>query len=135
MVHLGTLVAVCAVFYKDIWFMITHPTSKQTIFLIVATIPAVVVTLFFSDFIESAFGGSYLGFGFLLTAVFLLVAWKFGAQRGGRRFRDMGVKDSLVMGLMQARRHFAGHFPERFHPYRRRAVRAGSERSPCDLDF
>ena len=102
MVHLGTLVAVCAVFYKDIWFMITHPTSKQTIFLIVSTIPAVVVTLFFSDFIESAFGGSYLGFGFLLTAVFLLVAWKFGAQRGGRRFRDMGVKDSLVMGLMQA---------------------------------
>lgn len=101
MVHVGTLAAVCVVFYKDILYMITHPTSRQTIFLIVATVPAILAALLFDDFIESAFGGRYLGVGFLLTAVFLLIAWYLG-QRRGRRFRDMTFRDSIVMGLMQA---------------------------------
>jgi len=82
--------------------MITHPLSRQTIYLVIATIPAIIAALFFDDFIESTFGGRYLGFGYLITAAFLLFAWNLGSRKGGRRMRHMTGKDAIVMGVMQA---------------------------------
>ena len=102
-VHVGTLIAVCAVFYRDIWYMIRHPLSKQTIYLVVATIPAVIVTLLFSDFVEGAFEGAMLGFGFLITAGILCLSEYLAAHnRKNRSFREMKATDALVMGCMQA---------------------------------
>ena len=45
MLHVGTLAAVCIVLWPEIVGLITHPIRNQLGMLIVATIPAVAVTL------------------------------------------------------------------------------------------
>lgn len=39
MLHLGTLLAVVAVFWRDIWEMIKKPFSHLTLLIVVGTIP------------------------------------------------------------------------------------------------
>ena len=45
--HVATLLAVCVVFYREIWDMICHPFSKKAINLYLATIPTVILVLLF----------------------------------------------------------------------------------------
>ena len=71
MVHLGTLLAVVVVLWKNVVNLVRHPISKTMLYLIIATIPAVVVAVVFKDFFEGAFAGAYLGYGFLFTALVL----------------------------------------------------------------
>ena len=89
--HLGTLIAVLLVFYKDI----------------IATIPAVIATLLLDNLIEEAFGGRFLSFGFLITAVLLCVAER-KQVRHPRKYRQMNNWDALAMGGMQAVAMFPG---------------------------
>lgn len=105
--HLGTLVAVLLVFYKDVWALIRHPLGKTMRLLVIATIPAVVATIFLDNLIEQAFGGRFLSFGFLITAVLLCVAER-KQVRHPRRYRDMNNLDALAMGGMQAVAMFPG---------------------------
>ena len=81
MVHVGTLIAIFVVFWKDIVSLLRHPVQKLMGLLIVATIPAVIAELLIGDFIESTFGGQYLGVGFLLTAVLLTLSEMLSAQK------------------------------------------------------
>lgn len=99
MLHIGTLIAVVIVMWKDILGLFKKPLN-MLLYLIVATIPAVIFTLLFKDFIETSFGGEYLGFEFLLTAV-LLVAAELIAKRIGNR-RELRLGSATVMGVMQA---------------------------------
>ena len=73
-VHCGTLLAVLVVFRHDILRMLKNPFGKLVRYLVVATIPAVIFTLLFDNWIESAFGGRFLGIGFILTAILLTLA-------------------------------------------------------------
>lgn len=86
--HLGTLLAVLIIFRKDLWECVKHPLSKTTLALVIATVPAVLIALFFHNFIEKTFSGSYLGFGFIITALMLLIT--------ARPLR--GAKDSTPQG-------------------------------------
>lgn len=106
-VHVGTLIAVLVVFRRDVWNMIKHPFSKPTLMLVVATIPAVLAALFLDDFIEETFGGSYLGIGFLLTAIILTVSELVRPKRQ-KKLADMTYGDATVMGVMQAVALFPG---------------------------
>ncbi len=99
MLHMGTLLAVVIALWKDILGLFKKPFSTL-LYLILATIPAVVFTLLFNDFIESAFGGQFLGFAFLITALFLTVS-ELIAKRVGNR-RELKSGSALVMGVMQA---------------------------------
>lgn len=109
LLHVGTLAAVLAVFWRDWLEMLRHLfTSKPVRLLIVATLPAVVATLLFSDLLEAAFGGWFLGVSFLITAA-LLTASDALARRAapkGRHTRaeveDMRYTQALAMGAMQA---------------------------------
>ena len=85
MVHVGTLVAIFVVFWKDIVSLLRHPVQKLMGLLIVATVPAVIAQLLIGDFIEESFGGQYLGVGFLLTAVLLTVAEVLSAQKSRKK--------------------------------------------------
>lgn len=99
MLHLGTLIAVFAVYYKKIWALLRHPFQRQVGMLLIALIPTVAMALLFKDFFENAYGGSWLGIGFLLTACILLFAAK---KRDGRKSaKTMGVGSALVIGAMQ----------------------------------
>ncbi|MDP2891980.1 MAG: undecaprenyl-diphosphate phosphatase [Bacillota bacterium] len=99
--HAGTLIAVIAVFYKEIWELIRHPFSKKMGLLLLATVPIVLFSVFAGKFIGSAFEGDYLGFSFILTGIFLLTADAVG-KRANRPLKSISWLDSLVMGVMQA---------------------------------
>ena len=70
-VHLGTLVAIFLVFRKSIFDIIKHPFCEKSKKLVVATIPTILIAVLFKDFFKSTFGGNYLFFGFLTTAIFM----------------------------------------------------------------
>jgi undecaprenyl-diphosphatase len=107
MLHLGTLTAVFVVLWKDIWELIKKPIQKLTLFIIIATIPAVIAALTFSDTIEEIFvSADFLGICFLITAA-LLVTAEILSKRAKRRENLKEVKDmhwlhALLIGVMQA---------------------------------
>lgn len=100
-VHLATLIAIFTVFYNDIWEMIKKPFAKFPLYIIIATIPAIVFALIFKDVIENAFGsGKTLAFEFVLTGLALLYAER--KKSGSRDIKDMNVKDAVFIGCAQA---------------------------------
>ena len=102
LLHLGTLVAVFIVLWKDIWSILKKPIRRVTLNIIIATIPAVIAALFFEDFINDAFGGDYLGWGFLLTAVILILTTKIKQGTEDNDLDKITTKQTLAMGVMQA---------------------------------
>jgi undecaprenyl-diphosphatase len=110
--HLGTLGAVCAVFYKDIFAAVAHPLSEKTRYLALATVPAIVIALIFQRFIKDSFGGEYVGFGFLISAAVLAAAGAVSARKirsGASETRginnvvdkSINLKRAAIMGLFQ----------------------------------
>ena len=120
MLHLGTLIAVCIIYRKDIALMFKAgarlmqgnmnfsafgdpliPPARQLMFVVVATLPLVIV-LFFSKAAASLF--SMMGFiGFALAANgTLLYAVDKLIHSGKKNSRNMSFKDAIVIGLAQA---------------------------------
>ncbi|MDR3247761.1 MAG: undecaprenyl-diphosphate phosphatase [Treponema sp.] len=104
LVHGGTLIAVCVVLWRDMWAILRRLIQPLTGYLILGTIPAVVVALAFDDAIEEAFqSGAFLGFAFLITALFLSLAEILSKRVQHLRKKDeMTWLDSLVIGIFQA---------------------------------
>jgi undecaprenyl-diphosphatase len=109
LVHGGTLIAVFVVLWGDIWDILKKPVQPLTAYLILATLPAVVIALAFKDAIEEAFAsGAFLGFAFLITSALLLLA-EFLFRRSGGPASSNGLKgkgemnwlDALIIGLLQ----------------------------------
>lgn len=103
MLHLGTLVAVFIVLWKDIWALLKRPFQRLTWLLLAATVPTVIIALLFKDVIEAAFhSGATLGWEFLATAVVLLIAEKLSATAGkGRGEAEMSWLDAVIIGALQ----------------------------------
>jgi undecaprenyl-diphosphatase len=104
MLHVGTVIAVFAVLWQDVWKLLKKPIQKMTGLLILATIPTVIVALLFNDFIEEAFySARYLGFSFLITAIALVVSNILSKRSGElRNETKMTWIDALIIGIMQA---------------------------------
>jgi undecaprenyl-diphosphatase len=104
LVHGGTLVAVFVVLWQDIWAILRRLVQPLTGYLILGTIPAVIAALVFDDAIEGAFqSGAFLGFAFLITAVFLSLAEILSKRvRHLRKKDEMTWLDSLIIGIFQA---------------------------------
>jgi undecaprenyl-diphosphatase len=108
MLHVGTLVAVVVVLWKDIWAILRKIYQPLTVYMIIATIPTVIAALAFRKQLEKAFEtGHFLGFAFLITSVLLIGAEllaKRGAIRGdsAKNAATMTWLDALVIGIMQA---------------------------------
>ncbi|MCL2378966.1 MAG: undecaprenyl-diphosphate phosphatase [Defluviitaleaceae bacterium] len=105
--NMGSLIPLLFVFRKDIWGLIKNPFQKMTALLIIATIPLIIVTLLFEDFIESMFHGIYfLPVGFVITGVVLLLS-----DRLKNNPKDMtGIRfvDAVLIGIAQAVAVFPG---------------------------
>lgn len=98
--HVATLFAVVLFYWKRIWDMIKHPFSKLPVQIVVATIPAVILTLLFGDAIESTYVNPFvLGPGFIFTGFALIFAEKMGNGRKG--LRELKTTDSLIIGSAQ----------------------------------
>ena len=104
MLHAGTLTAVFIVLWKDIWSILKKPFQKLTLYLIIATIPAVIAALSFKDSIENIFTSArFLGWCFLITAVLLVTAEILSRRKTGKKTADsINWIDAVFIGLMQA---------------------------------
>ncbi len=99
MLHLGTLVAVCVIFRKDIIALFKKP-YKTLLYLIIATIPAGLAGVLLDDWINSVFyGGAFLAAGFMITAA-VLIATEYYAKHT-KRVYPLGYRVSVSMGLAQ----------------------------------
>lgn len=101
MLHLGTLLAVVAVFWKDIVHMIKNPFSKLSLLIIVGTIPTAIIGLTFEDFFEEiSKTGVTVGWEFLLTGIILWVADNM-KKKGNKGIDEISFKDALMVGTLQ----------------------------------
>ena len=94
--HVGTLFAVLFCYRKKLFQLIKQPKNKTNLHLIIATIPTILIVLFFNSFFEDNFSTSTLVWGFLISAVLLLIA-DFKRQK----HKEINSKSSLYMGLAQ----------------------------------
>ena len=104
--HLGTLVAVCIVYYKSIFEIIKHPFCEKAQKLVIATVPTVLVVLLFKNAIKNSFQGDYLFIGFFVTAIIMFIA-DYSA-RHNYQYKSLGYGNAMVMGLFQGLAIFPG---------------------------
>ena len=105
MLHMGTLIAVVVVMWKQIVGLFHKPFYKL-LYLVIATIPAALAGFFLNDFFEGSFSGIYLGYGFLLTACVLSLSEILAGRI--KKKRELKTKSAIVMGVMEAIAIFPG---------------------------
>lgn len=98
--HFATLLAVLIYYRKHVISLIKNPFSPLMLKLILATIPAIVVALLFSEQLEQMFDGSLLPFCFVFTGVLLMISQLFYTSE--KKIKPLDAKGSVFMGLMQA---------------------------------
>jgi len=99
-VHIGTLVPVLIIYYSRVKSLIKNPFQKLMFLLAVGTLPAVFVALFFGDFVDQLFTGNFLGIGFIITSIFLLITDY--TPPGKKGMDKINFKDALFIGVIQA---------------------------------
>ncbi|MBR1969392.1 MAG: undecaprenyl-diphosphate phosphatase [Clostridia bacterium] len=118
LLHVATLAAVFAVFYKDIWEMIVaffgmikdiftgkglrlkeFTYRRLIVLLIIGTIPATIAALFFGDIIESP-ALWQIGIFLIITAVLLYLSEKLSG--GETELENISYKQALIVGCFQA---------------------------------
>lgn len=119
LLHLGTLISVFIVYWKDIWELVAElfltikdiftgkglrlaerPVRKLGVMIIVATIPTAVIGLVFNDFFESLYTSMVaVGVGFLITGVLMFVAERMGAANRG--IEKMNYRNAIFVGVLQ----------------------------------
>ena len=119
MLHLGTLVSVFIVYWKDIVELViellavirdlftgkglrinANPTRRLGFMIIVATIPTAVIGLLFNDLFESLYSSLIaIGAGLLVTGTILLIAERMGSNN--KNIKEMKFRYAWFVGLMQ----------------------------------
>jgi undecaprenyl-diphosphatase len=111
--HLGTLLAVLAYFWRDWWRLIVawlrglahwqwdDPDARLAWLLVLGTLPAATLGFFLDDFFESLFGQPAWVALFLLVTAGLLAVSEWLGQRQ-RPLEDLHWLDALLIGLGQA---------------------------------
>jgi undecaprenyl-diphosphatase len=113
LVHWGTLLAVVAYFWNDLWGMIKawvdsvrrrkldSPLAWMAWMIIIGTIPAVIAGVLLEDFFESLFSAPVAVGAFLLVTGTILAASEIFYPRIAKR-PAVRLPDALVIGLAQA---------------------------------
>lgn len=106
-VHIGTLVPVIVVFWKDVWALVRNPFQKMTLLLIVASVPIGLVGLFMRGIVGEAFGNiGALAAGFVFTGFILLISDRM--KKGKKTTNQITYFDALCVGAAQAVAIFPG---------------------------
>ena len=105
--NMGSLVPLLIVFRKDIWALVRKPFQKTTALLVIATVPLVVVTLLFQEFIESMFHViHFLPLGFIITGIALLLSDR--VKENNKEIKALRFIDAVLIGIAQAFAVFPG---------------------------
>lgn len=119
LLHVGTLVSVFIVYWKDIWELIVElcltikdiftgkglnleerPVRKLGVMIIIATIPTGIIGLLFDDLFNSLYNSVIpIGVGLIITGFLLIVAEKMNAA--DKQIEKMKYKDALIVGFVQ----------------------------------
>ena len=119
LLHVGTLISVFIVYWKDIWELIVElcltirdlctgkglrlaerPIRKLGVMIIMATIPTAIIGLVFSDFFDSLYNSVIpIGVGLIITGFLLIFAEKKG--EGNRGIQQMNFRNAIFIGLVQ----------------------------------
>lgn len=118
MLHLGTLLSIFIVFFKDIKKLIIESLKmlgdlfktkkikidndykKISIMIVIGSIPTALMGIFFEDFIEGLYSSlTSVAIGFIITGLLLLVSEKVGS--GKRKAKDLNFIDALIVGTFQ----------------------------------
>lgn len=108
--HLGTLVALLIYFRKDLWnllrgLFVKGPETRLAWFLVMATIPAVIVGMLLEKTAETAFRSPRLvAINLALVAILMLFAERFYHLHVTKptKLDKVSRKQALVMGISQA---------------------------------
>jgi undecaprenyl-diphosphatase len=112
--HLGTLLAVVVYFWADLWGIATAvllgirdrdplgaTQSRLGWYIVLGSIPVVIVALLFKDFFEALFTNPTSAAAFLLVTAGLLLFGEY--QRTGlNTLEKLSWQDSLIIGFFQA---------------------------------
>lgn len=111
-VHLGTLVAVCAYFRKELGRILMALFARREVrdeqiqalrtlgfLLLVGTVPAAVVGVLLTGVIEDVFDLTLVGAALMFNAALLLVAERFGSAGTSKKAT---LLDAVVIGVFQA---------------------------------
>jgi len=121
LLHLGTLVSICAVYRKELAEMISDgveylrargdtdldepavlkPPARALLFVLVGTLPMVVAVIFSGMVARLFFIPAFVGFALLVTGGLLFVSDKF-ISKGEKTDKTMTLMDALFIGLAQA---------------------------------
>ena len=119
LLHVGTLISVFIVYWKDIWELIVElcitikdlctgkglkleerPVRKLGVMIIVATIPTAIIGFAFNDFFDSLYTSVIpIGIGLIITGFLLLIAEKMNS--GNRTIENMNLRNAIFIGCVQ----------------------------------
>lgn len=109
LLHFGTLGAILAVFYQEIKRILQKKNWKLIKLIIIGTIPAVIFGFFFQSIIETQFSSlKFIGFSFLITALFLISTKLFKIIPKYLDMEDLSYSDAIIIGIAQAAALFPG---------------------------
>lgn len=103
--HVATLLSILIVFRKDVWQMIRHPFSRESMMIVVATIPTCILCLILMPIIKLSFSGMLLPLCFLVSAVLLLTSERLAKSK---KQKDMTFKSAFLIGVAQGFAVFPG---------------------------
>ena len=106
LLHIGTLIAVLAVFWREFLHMILHPVKDKTLLLLIfASLPALAAKLMLGDTLtELGTSNALLGVSFLFTGLLLVLAQWISQryEKAGKQTQQVSAVQAFVMGLLQA---------------------------------
>lgn len=119
LMHVGTLISVFVVYWKDIWELIVElcltirdlvtgkglrleerPVRKLGVMIIVATIPTAIIGLLFNDLFDKLYTSVLpIGIGLIITGFLLILAERTG--NSSRGIDRMNFRNALFIGTVQ----------------------------------
>jgi undecaprenyl-diphosphatase len=115
-VQLGTLVSLFAFYWKDLMSIaravlrFRHPTAERNLglYILIATIPALIVGYFLNDLVEMLFRQPMLQASIRLFTAAILMASAERFSPKNRQLNSMAWYDALFVGIMQILAVFPG---------------------------
>lgn len=119
MLHVGTLISVFIVYWRDIWELIVElcltikdlctgkglrlderPVRKLGVLIIIATIPTGIIGVLGGDFFDSLYTSIVpIGVGLIITGFLLVMAERMGSSSRG--LEKMNFRNAFFIGLVQ----------------------------------
>lgn len=100
LLHFATLTAVVIVFWKDVVYIIKHPFCKESVSIIIATIPTVILALVVKLCINEFSLVAFLGFGFLISSIIIFIT-SILQRKQSVKYLEISKKNALIVGIVQ----------------------------------